>query len=69
MIIKTQIEQCCPSGFYCMKNGVKKCRRIRIDFSKPYCELFRPFLDRDSQGNVLKCEQCLLAERKERLSK
>lgn len=63
MIIKTEIKQYTPSGFYCTKNGVKKCGRMDVDNNRPYCELFYPFLDVDSHGNVLKCEKCLLEER------
>lgn len=69
MIIKTELEQYVPSGFYCTKNGISKCGRMRIDNNRAYCELFYPFLVADSFGNVLKCEKCLLAERKARLNK
>lgn len=66
MKIKTEIEVYCPSGFYCVKNGNNKCYRLNNDGKHPYCELFYPLLDTDSKRNVLKCEQCLLAERRER---
>ena len=65
MIIKTEINLYCPSGFYCLTNS-KKCLRIGMQNERPYCEVFYPFLDTDSKGNVLKCEQCLLAEREAR---
>lgn len=66
MKIKANIDVYCPSGFYCMRNGNNKCSRMSIENKRPYCELFYPFLDTDSKGNVLKCEECLLAERRER---
>ena len=67
MNIKTEINLYCPSGFYCMRNGRNKCARIGTQSNKPYCEVFYPFLDTDSNGNILKCESCLLAERKARI--
>ena len=67
MKIETTVSVYCPSGFYCMKNGKKLCGRIQLNNSRPYCEVFYPFLDVDRNGNVLKCEDCLLAERKTRL--
>lgn len=67
MKIKTTVEIHCDSGFYCMKNGHTKCCRIgKLENGKPYCEVFYQFLDTDSNGNILKCEACLLAERKAR---
>lgn len=63
MKIETTIEIYCPSGFYCTRNGEKKCSRINFEGVRPYCEVFYPFLETDSHGNVLKTEQCLLAER------
>lgn len=69
MKIEVEIEQYCPSGFYCMRNASNKCLRLNFQNSRPYCELFYPFLDTDYSGNVLKCERCLLAERKARLNK
>jgi hypothetical protein len=65
MNIKTEINLYCPSGFYCMRNATK-CSRIGTQSNRPYCEVFYPFLDTDSNGNILKCEDCLLAERKAR---
>lgn len=65
MIIKTEINLSCPSGFYCLTNS-KKCARIGMQNGRSYCKVFYPFLDTDSKGNVLKCEQCLLAEREAR---
>lgn len=69
MKITANINLYCPSGFYCMRNGTNKCSRLCFDANRPYCEVFYPFLDTDSNGNVLKCEACLLAEREERLKK
>ena len=69
MKITANIDVYCPTGFYCMRNGKNKCSRLHLECSRPYCELFYPFLDKDSNGNVLKNEECLLAERKERLEK
>lgn len=66
MIIKTEINLWCPSGFYCMRNGKNKCCRLGSQNGRPCCEVFYPFLQADSSGNVLKCEDCLLAERKAR---
>jgi len=66
MRIKTTVEIHCDSGFYCMRNGEKKCCRIGEQADRPYCEVFYPVLDTDSQGNILKCEACLLAEREAR---
>lgn len=65
MTITTKVTYDCPSGFYCW-NGKNKCIRLKFESNRPYCELFFPFLDDDSNGNVLKCEKCLLAERKAR---
>lgn len=67
MRITANLNISCPSGFYCMKNGSNRCYRLEFKNNLPYCEVFYPFLDTDSNGNVIKCEQCLLAERKARL--
>lgn len=68
MKVKVQIEYYAPSGFYCKRNGGNKCSRMNDKEHKlPYCELFYPFLETNSRGDVLKCEQCLLAEREQRL--
>ncbi|MBE7039114.1 MAG: hypothetical protein E7398_00115 [Ruminococcaceae bacterium] len=67
MKIKETIDLMCPSGFYCKKNTRHKCPRLNIQSDRPYCEVFYPFLETDSKGNVLKDERCLLAERKARL--
>ena len=67
MRIKTTIELFCGSGFYCSRNGSKKCGRIgKFKDGTPYCEVFYPILETDSQGNILKCEACLMAERSAR---
>lgn len=66
MNIKTEIDLYCPSGFYCMRNAKNKCGRLNFQNNRPYCEIFIPFLETDSNGNVLKCEDCLLAEREAR---
>lgn len=68
MKITEKVEVYCPSGFYCIKNGKNKCLRCKKEENEHYCEVFYPFLDTDSEGNVLKCEQCLLAERKARIN-
>lgn len=67
MKITAKVDIYCTSGFYCMRNGKKNCARLIFDNNRPYCEVFYPFLDTDKNGNVLKCEQCLLAERQKRL--
>ncbi|MBP1562060.1 MAG: hypothetical protein J6C96_12575 [Oscillospiraceae bacterium] len=67
MKITETIDLDCPSGFYCMNNQ-KKCSRINTQGNKPYCEIFYPFLDTDSNGKIIKCEKCLLAERKARIN-
>lgn len=72
MEIKTDITINCPSGFYCGKTGKlsKACSRCNMrEYNEPYCELFHPFLDTDTNGNILKCEQCLLEERAARLKR
>lgn len=69
MKITAKIDVYCASGFYCMRNGEKKCARLVLNNNRPYCEVFYPFLDTDRYGNILKCEACLLAERKERLKR
>ena len=65
MKITENIDLMCPSGFYC-KRGNIKCCRIGTQADRPYCEVFYPFLETDSKGNILKDEKCLLAERKAR---
>ena len=67
MKITAKVDVYCASGFYCMRNGEKKCNRVNFEYNKPYCEIYYPFLETDRNGNVLKCEECLLAERKARL--
>lgn len=67
MKITENIELHCPSGFYCMRNARNQCSRLKFENNRPYCEVFYPFLETNSYGGVLKCEQCLLAERKARL--
>ena len=66
MKIKETVDLMCPNGFYC-KKGKSKCPRIGMQSGKPYCEVFYPFLETDSRGNILKDEKCLLAERKARI--
>ena len=66
MKITETIDLYCPSGFYCQRNEKSKCPRMGYQNDKPYCEVFYPFLETDSSGNVLKDEKCLLAERKAR---
>lgn len=67
MKITENIDLYCPSGFYCMRNEKNRCSRLHLENDKPYCEVFYPFLETDSNGNVIKCEKCLLAERKARV--
>jgi hypothetical protein len=69
MKITKNIEFNCPSGFYCMKNARNKCPRLRFENNRPYCEVFYPFLDTDSKGDVIKIEDCLLAEREARVKR
>lgn len=66
MRFKTTVEVNCASGFYCYRNGHRLCARLNSETPRPYCELFYPFLNVDSNGNILKCEKCLLAEREAR---
>ena len=66
MKIKETIDLYCPTGFYCMRNGKNKCPRLKFENNRPYCEFYYPFLDTDTNGNVLKDKKCLLAERKAR---
>ena len=68
MRIKAQIDIYCPSGFYC-KTSSSKCTKLRYEDmhgARPFCDVFYPYLNKDSKGKILKCEQCLLAEREER---
>lgn len=69
MKITAKVEVYCASGFYCAKNGDRKCSKMRYEGNRPYCDLFYPYLATDKDGNVLKCESCLLAEREERLKR
>ena len=66
MKITENIDLYCPKGFYCQRNGKSSCPRLSFQNDRPYCEVFYPFLDTDSNGNVIKDEKCLLAERKAR---
>lgn len=69
MEITTKIKINCPSGFYCIRNEKKLCFRVNTDdHDYPYCEVFYPLLKKDRNGNVLKCEECLLAERTVRIN-
>lgn len=67
MQITTNISTYSPSGFYCQK--VKRCPRLDFEerTKKPFCSLFFPYLETDKSGNILKCEECLLAERRARI--
>lgn len=67
MNIVDTISLYCPKGFYCMRNANNKCPRLAFNNKRPYCEIYRPWLETDSSGNVLKTEKCLSAERKARL--
>ena len=56
MKIKTEITYWCPHGFYC-----KNCsRRDKYELGT-YCNLYGPRLDKDANGNPIKCKECLLA--------
>lgn len=68
MKITENIDLMCPNGFYCKKGKTTKCPRIGMQSGRPYCEVFYPFLETDSKGNILKDEKCLLAERKARIA-
>ena len=69
MKITAKVDVYCPSGFYYMKNGKNNCWRLKFDKNRPYCEIFKKlYLDTDRHGNVLKCEECLIAEREARLN-
>ena len=67
MKITEKVELYCPKGFYCMRNAKNKCPRLSFQNNKPYCEVFYPVLETDSNGNVIKYEKCLLAERRARV--
>lgn len=71
MNIETKISLYCPSGFYCRKIATSnnRCCHLNTGTNHPYCEVFYPVLEKDSNGNILKCEACLLAERKARAGK
>ena len=70
MKIHADIDWYVPTGFYCVKDGKNKCSRLNVyGTGQCYCELFYPILEKDYSGNVLKCDKCLLAERKARLNK
>lgn len=65
MKIKDEIDLMCPNGFYCLK-GKTRCCRLEYQNNRPYCPVYYPFLAVDGNGNVLKDERCLLAEREAR---
>lgn len=68
MRIKVEIEYDCPNGFYCRK-GKAKCYRMEFDKNENvFCSVYNRFLNNDSKGNVIKCDECLIAEKEERLS-
>ena len=62
MKIKTEITYWCPHGFYC-----KNCFRIDEYEFGTYCNLYGPRLEKNANGNLLKCKECLLAEREQRI--
>lgn len=69
MKITKTFEITTPSGFYCKKNGANHCYKLNENEGNfPYCEMFSPYLDSDSSGNILKCKECLLAEREARIN-
>lgn len=65
MKIRQTFEIDCPAGFYC-KKGRSKCSKINYQNGLSYCELSNLFLDKDSKGNIIKCDKCLLAEKRAR---
>lgn len=66
MKIKTEIEYDCPSGFYCNK-GKSRCYRMYYENDKyAVCSVFNRYLDVDSNKNIIKCDDCVLAERSAR---
>lgn len=67
MKITAKVNVYCARGFYCLRNGERKCSRLGCENNRYFCEVFNPFLQTDKNGNVLKCEECLLAEREKRL--
>ena len=67
MKLTAKVDFYCASGFYCKRNGNRLYGRLHEEDNRPYCELFIPFLETDSAGNVLKCEDCLLLERETRV--
>ncbi len=70
MKITTKVDVDCASGFYCRRNGVTKCARLKFeDNARPYCEIFYFYLETDRNENILKTQACLLAEREERLKR
>ena len=70
MKIKAEVTACVSNGFYCKLNGKTICYYLKSkDNLPPSCNLFNLFLKVDSKGNILKCEDCLLAEREAKLRK
>lgn len=65
--ITDKIDLMCPTGFYCMKDGKRKCPRLEYQNNRPYCAVYYPFLDTDKEGNPLKDDRCLLAEKQARM--
>lgn len=47
MKITTTVNIYCEIGFYCMRNGNKRCERLNFHNNLPYCEIFYPFLETD----------------------
>ena len=68
MKITAKVDVWCPSGFYCMKNGKNSCYRLRFEHDRQSCRVFNLFLKTDRHGNVLKCEECLMAEREAKIN-
>lgn len=65
MRITENIDLMCQVDFTAREEKTK-CPHIGTQSGRPYCEVFYPFLETDSKGNILKDEKCLLAERKAR---
>lgn len=50
-----------------MKDGKRKCPRLEYQSNRPCCAVYYPFLDTDKEGNPLKDDRCLLAEKQARM--
>lgn len=67
MDIYANVKLFCPEGFYC-KNKTRYCPRLLDNGGGIYeCSVFVRFLKSDSKGNVIKCSECVEAERNARI--